>query len=313
MATIQQPAVGGGDPTPPLSLVPAGTGKISDTVFLCPVYADDLGAPVRAASVAFLTTSTLQLNTFSLKGGQWVFTPGLDAQDSSIAIGVTATNFGRMHCFGIQGPGTSSDLVVFIMTHDAAGAPDTFVIRSITIADGATSLTAVAVTIAGANAPPDTNDGGAMSVPIGTNRIMTFFQDDIYFGDITGSGPFTITYTDAPVLAWDTNMDVSVASGKRVFAHCIGTRVVVLRSGSSISTNLPFTPGLWELDTAGAVVKTRNPWHGGGMGSNLELAGLYRVSLFAERGAFMIATPFATNDSSRSMATMLTLLPIDDV
>jgi hypothetical protein len=295
-------------------MIPGGTGKISDVVFMCPFYEDDLGAPARMAQVAFLTTSTVQINTLSLKGGQWVYSDGVDSFDTSITIGVTSSNLSRMHAFAIDSPGTSTDRVVFIMTHDVAGAPDTFAMRSIIVPDDVTSMTnAAAVTIAGANAPPDGDLGGGMSVAVGTNRIMTFVQDDIYFGDITGSGPFTVTYTDAPVLVWDSNADLAVNNAKRHTAWCIGGRVIHLRAGASISSNLPFTPALWELDTAGLVVSTHNPFHVASMGSNLDLSGLQRPTIFPSLGTFKVANPFATNDATRTMAYMLTDLPIDDL
>lgn len=291
--------------------IPPGLNTGGQNTYLIPIVEDTLGAPTRCAVVAYSAANNAKIITYSFRGGAWFLDPAVDAQDPTVTVGVTSSNIARMHAFAIESPGTATVPVVFIETHDVAGTPDTFAIRSVLVADADTTLVTVGCTIAGANAPPDTNLGGTMSVPVTTNRIMTFFQDDIYFGDITGAGtggdPFTITYTDAPVLAY-ASVDVSSANVRKFSGALIGTQVVLLRAGAGAGSN-----AMWELTPAGVLTQTLDPFNVGGMGVHLDQQLVDHAMVFPHDGSFQIASPFAGGASNGAAAYLLSPLPLDDI
>ena len=286
---------------------PAGLNTGGQNNYVLPFYVDNTGSPVRAANVALVSVNNVKVITYSRAGGVWYHKVGIDGLDASVALGVNSSHIARMHGFAIESPADATNPVVFIETHDTAGVPDTFVIRSIEVTDGSTLMTAVAVTIAGANAPPDTNLMGTMSGPIASNKIMTFFQDDIYFGDITGDETgFTITYTDAKVTAFDVAVDVAATNVRKYSGYNVGTRVVLMRSDG------PALSAMWELTTAGVLVAAFDPFTLAGLSNDLTDSLVNHAHVIAQDGDFAMLSPIGAGSNNQNAHYAISGFPLND-
>jgi hypothetical protein len=319
MVEILPPGGGGGggaDLTLAYSsdIVPTALTTSSNPAFIVPLTKDNLGTPDRLVGVGFLTVSTAKIISFSRAGGTWYHDPDVDVLDSSVTIGMAANNIARVHGFAIQDPGTATGAYAFIQTSDATANPDTFILRSTLLPDGSHSLASfAAVTIAGANAPPSVDAGGHLTVPVSNTRAITFFQDDMYFADITGTGPFTFTYADPPVLAIAAEVNVSSALTRYYSASVIGTQVILLRAGSSQPSETASTSAAaWEFTTAGVLVKTLNPFVTGAMSARQDGDSYGHSAVFAHEGVFKLLAPFASQDGGRPVAYIISPFPIDD-
>ncbi len=286
---------------------PAGQNTGSQNNYVIPFYNDNTGSPTRAANVAFSSTNNAKIVTYTRAGSVWYFKDGIDGIDASVAIGFNSSNIARMHSFGIESPADATNPIVFLETHNAAGTPDTFAIVSVEVTDGSTAMTAVNCTIAGANAPPDTNLMGTMSVPIATNKIMTFFQDDIYFGDITGDETgFSITYTDAKVTAFDVAVDVASANVRKYSGYSIGTQVVLMRSGE------PAVSAMWELTTAGVLVAAFDPFTLAGLSNDLTDSLVNHAHVVAQDGDFAMLSPIGAGSNNQNAHYAISGFPLND-
>ena len=286
----------------PASLV-VGTG---DDVLVRPVWKNDGGTPDRIVLVTVLSTSTIAVITYSLHQNSWVFDPAVDARDSSITLNVTAASQLNINAFAVESPGTASDPILFISTNNASQTPDTFEMDSIQLADGATSLTATAVTIAGANQPADTDNMSATSLALSVSRVMTFFQDDAHFADVTGDeGGFTFTYTDAKVLAVDT----SISGDQALSGFLIGSQVILFAGGTTVTSI-----AMWEITPAAVLTEEFNPFVAGLSGTTQDAGQEHHSAISAIGGQFAVAGPVGGGTSSGSeSAFIIAAFPLDDI
>lgn len=269
----------------------ANIGSSGDDYLFCPVWKDGGGDPDRVVVVTVLDTSTVAIITFSRQAdGAWIHDPAVEASDDSVTLSVTGALTSAINAFAIESPGTATDPIVFISTHDGVQTPDTFEMDSIQLADGATSLTAVAVVIAGANQPADTNNMAVVSGALSTLRAMTFFQDDAHFADITGNqAGFTFTYTDAKVLAVDTN----IVAGQDYSMFLIGSQMVLYRGGFPTLNNR-----MWEMTIAAALTEAFIPFAAGLIGANQNRIGEHHDRITAIGGSFATASPVGGGDAA---------------
>jgi hypothetical protein len=286
---------------------PVGLNSGGHNNYVLPFYVDNTGSPTRAVNVAFTGVNSCRIITYTRAESVWYHKVGVDGLDISVVFGFNSSNIARMHGFAIESPADATNPVVFIETHDVSQTPDTFAIVSIEVTDGSTSMSPVTCTIAGANAPPNTNLMGTMSVPIASNKIMTFFQDDIYFGDITGDETgFTITYTDPKVTAFDVAVDVAAANVRKYTGYSIGTQVVLMRSGG------PEVSGMWELTSAGVLVAAFDPFTIAGLSNDLTDSLVNHAHVIAQDGDFAMLSPVGAATSNQNVHYTISGFPLDD-
>lgn len=285
----------------------AGSGSSSDDYLFCPVWKDGGGTPDRVVLVTVLDTNTVAVITFSLQSsGAWIFDPAIDIFDTSVTLNVTSNASGIINAFAVESPGTSTDPILFISTNDASQTPDTLEMDSIQLVDGSRSLTAVAATIAGTNQPTDTDGMSITSCALSTSRVMTFFQDDAHFADITGNAAgFTFTYTDAKVLAVDTN----IQTNQTYSLFLIGSQVILMHGGaSSLST------AIWEMTVAAVLLEEFNPFGSGLSGGYQNVWNEHHDRITAIGGSFAIASPVGGGDAAADeSAWIVTTFDLDAV
>ena len=185
---VKRPAAAGASIAAPagIQFCPAGTSIASgNDVLYVPLFKDTTGSPDRCVVVTVLSTSTVAVHEFKLLSNAWVHDPADCARDVSITLNVTATSQDDINAFAIDDPVGTGDRVVFISTNDASQTPDTFEMDSIVLTPGSSTLSAVAVVVAGTNQPTDTNGMVTVGIPSSTIRVMTLFQDDGHFADVT--------------------------------------------------------------------------------------------------------------------------------
>ena len=234
----------------PASLNPGASGKVVPVT----MFKDTTGNPDRMVLVTPQGTAAVRIVEYKLLDNSWVLDPADCAFDTSVTLTVTATAIDDIHAFAIDDPAGTGDRVLFVSTNDASQTPDTVEINSIVLTPGASSLTAVLSVIAGSNQPSDTDGMIVISTPLTTTRIITFFQDDAHFADITeATGTYTFTYTDAKVLAVDT----SIVPTQLYSMIMIGSQVVLANmQGSAIDSALK----IWETDLLAVLADEFSPF-----------------------------------------------------
>ncbi len=290
-----------------IQFVPAPVSVVgSDDVVICPVWKDDSGRPDRIVVLTILSTTAVALITYSLHQNAWVFDPTIDAVDTTITLAIAAAAAQNdINAFAVESPGTATDPILFISQNDASQTPDTFEMNSIQLADGARSLTAVAVTIAGINQPTDTNGMATVSCALSTSRVLTFFEDDAHFADVTGDeSGFTFTYDDAKASAVDT----SIVSAQEYSAFLIGSQVVLFQGGDEPDLNR-----MWEITPAGVLTEEFNPFTAGLSGSQQDIASEHHSTITAIGGHFAIAGPVGGLGAGQPCAYIITTFPLDDI
>ncbi len=304
---IVEPLAAGINAPEGIQFVPAAvTGSTDDDYLFVPVWKDDGGTPDRIVVVTILSTNTIAVISYSRHGNSWVHDNAVDVRDTSVTLNITASNLSEISAFAIESPGTSTDPILFIVTNDASQTPDTFEIDSIQLADGDTTLSAVVVTIAGANQPTDSNNMATASFALSTSRVMTFFQDDAHFADVTGNAAgFTFTYTDAKVLAVDT----SIFAGQQVSGVLIGSQVVLMEAGQP-----PASTRLWEMSIAAVLTEEWNPFMTGLGGTHQSITNEHHGAITAIGGSFAVAYPVGGGDAAGDeSAWIITTFPLDDI
>ena len=224
------------------------------------------------------------------------------AVDSEITLTVTAAAQADIVPFAIDSPVGSGDRVLFIGTNDASQTPDTYEINSIVLTPGGTSLTAVLSVIAGVNAPADTNGAEYLNCPTTTSRVVTFFEDDAHFADITEStGTYTFTYTDSAATT------IGTASATQIFsAYCIGTQIFLLQQQALSQA--------WEVTTAGVLTESLGSFSAVGTGTFQAVTNRGDARVTAIDGSFAIAAPYGGSENTgEEMAYIIATFPLDDI
>lgn len=267
------------------SAVSVGAG---DTAVVVTVFKDTTGAPDRMVLVSVLSTSRVAVIEYRREVNHWIFDGATEAQDTVIDLNFTASAQTKITAFAIDDPAGTGNRVVFVAGNND-DTTDTFEMDSIVLGTG--SLSPTAVTIAGANQPTDTNTMLTISIPLSTTRVMTFFQDDAHFADITeAAGTYTFTYTDNKVEAIDGNINPISGAYSGI---CIGPRVVLAKSANS-----PFSTAIWELTTAAVLTEAFNPFNTQGLAAHASANTIF-PAVAAINGTFAIATPGpGTGDAS---------------
>ncbi len=269
-----------------------------DQQIMVPLHKDTTGKPDRCVVVSILTTSTIALAEYQLIGGSWVFLNDSNANDASVTLTVTAAAQTDIGAFAIDSPEGSGDRVLFISTNDGAQTPDTFEINSIVLTVAGAGLTAVVAVIAGTNQPTDTNGMATANIPLSTTRLMTFFEDDAHFADITeSSGTYTFTYDDAKVTTVDT--DIGIGTAGQYSGIIIGSQVVMAEVTGNVAGNK-----IWEM-TTGAVVTEEFDLTVGAMATFQSNAMNLHPQITAIGGKFAMAGPIGGGDATGDEAAYL--------
>ena len=290
-----------------IHIVPAAVDKLGgDEVLYVTMFKDTTGDPDRVILVTRLSTSTIAVIEYKRLGEAWVFDSADCARDSSITLTVTANATSRTSAFAIDDPAGSGDRVLFFSTLDASQAPDTFEMNSIVLTPGATSLTASAVTIAGANQPADADSVSVVHIPLSTTRVMGIKEDDAHFADVTESGgTYTFTYTDAKVLAIDTTISITGDYA----GILIGSQVMLMRGGQT-----PTATNAWELTAAAVLVESFEPFAAGGLGALQTVTPENFGAISAIGGQFAVAVPFGGGGASGDVSSyLISTFPLDDI
>ncbi|KKM80334.1 hypothetical protein LCGC14_1340900 [marine sediment metagenome] len=307
--TIKAAGGGGASINAPagIQFVPAAQGlSTGDIQLFVALFKDTFGDPDRCVVIGGLSTSTVSIIEYKRLGESWVFDPADCAFDASVTLTVTAASQFDMTVFAIDDPAGTGDRVLFISTNDAAQTPDTFEINSIVLTPGSTSLTAVLSVVAGANQPSDTNGMAAIGIPLSTTRLMTFFQDDAHFADITeATGTYTFTYDDAKVLAVAATINASIGYSGVV----IGSQVLLARFDNAAGQNM-----MWEMTAAAVLTEEFNGFAVVGSGSYSAIANTQLPALTGISGVFAQAAPYGGGDSSGDEAAyVVATFPLDDI
>jgi len=263
--------------------------------FLVPVWNGTGGAPTRAIHVTVLTTSSVAIEELRRVGNEWVH-DGTLARDASVALSQTMTATGVLTAFAVANPVAESATVLFLVFNQASGAPDNLVINSVDMAGG-TTLTAVAVTIAGANSIPAADLVAAVGCTTATNKAKFMSQDDWYSADITGTvAGFTFTFADAVVAAVDTSINVNTTLGRYYSMYFIGSTVLLLYGALEASAINVVPLSLWTITAAGAKIAEYRDVAVGGVTIS---SGSAMSRVFAMDGAFAIASPNSADSTYR--------------
>ena len=295
-----------------IQLVPSGevNGGGGDVNLFVTLFKDTTGAPDRIVLVTTLTTNTVGIVEFKRLGNAWVFDPADCAHDTSVTLNFTAALQAHITAFGIDDPVSSGDRVVFIAGNNNA-APDTFEIDSIVLTPGSSSLSAVAVVIAGANQPSDANNRATCSAASSIIRVETIANDDGHFADLTeAAGTYTFTYTDAKELAIDTSINVNSSDAGGYTAIVIGSQFLLLRADS---TN-PVSNGAWEMNTSLTLTEEFAPFKVGLMGADQATRSTSVAAITGIDGVFAIASPVGGDGASgQSAGYIIATFPLDDI
>ncbi|MEE8336978.1 MAG: hypothetical protein V3R95_02840 [Dehalococcoidia bacterium] len=295
----------------PLHAIPAAIGvSAGDYVLFVSMHEGTTGQPDRCVIVTVLSTSAVAIVEYKRLGDAWLFDPADCAYDLNIALNFTNVLQSHITAFAIDSPVSSGDRVVFIAGNNDAGT-DTFEIDSIVLAPGGSSLTATAVVIAGSNQPTDTNNMATCGIPISATRVMTFFQDDAHFADITYSDPtYTFTYTDAKVLAVDTSISANQQDARSYSGKTIGSQVVLLHAKDRLGgSNV-----MWEMTTSAVLTEEFNPFVTGLQGGDQGIEARGATGMHAIDGAFAVAAPVGGDSADGQMAAFIaSSFPLDSI
>ena len=294
-----------------IQLVPASIEVLSlDFVLFVSMFKDTTGKPDRCVVVTVLSSSSVALVEYKRLGDAWVFDPVDCANDASITLNFTAANQSHITAFAIDSPVASNDRVVYIAGNNN-DATDTFEVDSIVLTPGSSTLTAVPVVIAGSNQPTDTNVMSTCGIPLSTTKVMTFFQDDAHFADVTYSDPtYTFTYNDSKVLAVDTTISVAGADGRGYSGIVIGDQVLLLRNASgAIQSYIA-----WEMSVAAVLTEEFSPFRTGLMGTDQSLLNITPCVVTAIDGVFAIASTVGGDGATGQRAGyIIATFPLDDI
>ena len=291
-----------------IHFVPAAYNAASgDYILPVTVFKDSTGNPTHIVFVAVLTTSTIAVIEYKRFGNSWVLNQNEVARDNSITLNSTAASQSDITAFAIDDPVGTGDRVLFVATNDASQTPDTFEMDSIILTDGSTGLTAVACVIAGANQPSDTDGMATTSIPLSTTRVMSFFTDDAHFADVTETtGTYTFTYTDAKVLAVDTDI---TTNNRDYSGILIGSQVFFL-----IGSAAPNVGNGYELTTAAVLTEKFADFHAGLSGSHAITTQLNFDAITAIGGNFAVVGPVGGGDAAGDeSAHIIVTFPLDDL
>lgn len=304
MVEIIPPLAAGINAPAGIQFVPATQNlSTNDFSFFIPVFKDTTGDPDRIVCLGVTTTSGVTVTEYKRNGESWIFDPVDCARDNLVSLGITASGQTKITGFAIDDPVGTGDRVLFIALNDASQTPDTFEIVSIVLTPGATSLTASAVVIAGTNQPTDTNTMVTIGIPLSTTRVMTLFEDDAHFADVTESGgTYTFTYDDSKVLAIDTSISVD----QNYSGIVVGSQLALLHAGVIITSS-----GLWEMSTAAVLTEEWLGFAHGSMGSIEDQQ--YPSGITAIGGVFATAGPTGSGGSSQEPAYNLSTFEINDI
>jgi len=301
-------AAAGGSPQ--LQIIPAQVNDGNDASFFVPLFKDTTGKPDRCVVVGVVNNAAFSIIEYKLLDNAWVFDPDDCAWDVSVSTNFSCASSSDPMVFAIANPASSGNRVLFIAGNHYPNSPDTFEIDSIVLTPGGSSLSATAVTITGGNQPTDTDGMKTCSIPLSITRVMTFYQDDAHFANITESGgTYTFTYGDAKVLAVDTSIDVD--ANQYYSGICIGSQVLLLNSYST-ATNLA---AAWEMNTSASLIQEWNPFRVGLMGAE-QAQGLVPVVLTGLDGDFAVASPIGGDgvaDGLQANGFIVTAFPLDSI
>lgn len=290
-----------------LQFVPAGQGSTARTV-LVTMFKDTSGKPDRLVRVNLLSSTTVMVTEYKRLGNAWVFDPDDCAFDASVTLNFNSLSTGRNTAFAIDSPVSSGNRVLFIAGNDFTNTPDTFEMDSIVLTPGASSLTAVAVVIAGSNQPTDTDGMGTCSIPLSTTKVMTIFEDDAHFADVTESGgTYTFTYTDAKVLAIDTAIVCSGVTALNYSGIVVGSQVVLLDATQT------FGSAMWEMTTVAVLTQAWNPFQVGLMSLEVNAAPTLLDAITAMAGRFGIASAVLDKSSDSDHGYIISTFPLDSI
>lgn len=280
----------------------------SDYQLLVPVFTDTTGNPNRIVVVGIESTTTVSVMGYTRFGNTWVHDPATDALDEEVTLNFTAAAQGNITAFGIVNPASTGNTVLFIAGNNDA-TPDTFEMDSIVLGTG--GLSATAVVVAGTNQPTDTNTMSTVGIPLSITRVMTFFEDDAHFADVTESGgTYTFTYDDAKVLAVDTSILITGNVGRQCSGIVIGAQVVLMRDSGNVTLCQ-----MWEMSTAAVLTEEFNPIVVGGMGGDAVQSSSGFTAIVGIGGNFAVATASlgwgnATGDNA---TYVMVTFPLDDI
>lgn len=306
------PEWGGGGYT--MHAVPAAIAlSAGDFQLFASMFKDTNGVPDRCVVVTPRSTTAVAVIEYKRLGNAWVFDPADCAYDTSVTLNFTTANQDELTAFAIDSPVASGNRILFIAGNNNA-APDTFEMDSIVLTAGGSSLTATAVVIAGANQPTDTNFIATCNVPLSTTRVMTFFQDDAHFADLTESGgTYTFTYSDAKVLAVDTSISISSSNARAYSGLLIGSQVLLLRAGGGAGASLT-TDQAWEMSITATLTEEFNPFRAGMMGTFQTPQNRAAPALTAIGGVFAIAAPVGGSGADGAYSGyLISTFPLDDI
>ncbi len=269
------------------------------------LFQSNAGDSDRIVLVGVNSTSTVGILELKRLSGAWVFDPADCAFDTSVTLNVTAAGITQITAFGIDDPAGTGDRVLFISTNDAAQTPDTFEMDSIVLTPGSSTLSAVAVVIAGANQPDDANTMAVQHIPLSTIKVMSINEDDGHFADVTeAAGTYTFTYTDAKVLAIDTTINVI---DNRNSGILIGTQVVLVAT-----KNTPNGANMWEMSATAVLTEEFSPFATVGQGTRQEVVLGAPAAITAIGGSFAMAAPFGGSDAvGEEMAYIVATFDLD--
>lgn len=287
-----------------------GSPRAGNYILFVTVFKDANGAPDRCVVVAILSTNTISFIEYKRLDNAWVFDSADCGLDVEVTLNFTADNITRMTAFAIDSPVASGDRILFISGNNN-DTTDTFEMDSI-IMNGvaANAHSAVAVVIAGANQPVDTNTIATMSIALSTTRAMTFFNDDAHFADITeAAGTYTFTYTDSIVTAVDTSIEVESVNARAYSGIIIGSQVVLFQSHG-----LPTSSAMWEMNAAATLTEEFNPFSTGVASSDNDDELRTSSAITAIEGSFALAAPVGgTGTTGQKPSFILSEFPLDSI
>ena len=278
----------------------------ADVSRVVPLFANTDGDPDRVVVFSTLSTTAVALVEYKRLGESWVFDPDDCAFDTSITLTDTSDAQGHIVAFAIDSPAGTGDRVLFVTYSNASESPDELIFDTIVLTPGASSLATVAGVVAGINGPTATDNITVVSAALTTSRVMTIFQDDAHFGDITEStGTYTITYTDAKVSAIDT----AIVSSESYSMFTIGAQTLLVEG----ATNIGFGPAAWELTAAAVLTQAFDPFGAVGNPSNSAVGNGTVVGVTGIGGVFAYASAAGQAVAATPDWFVIATFPIDDV
>lgn len=230
-----------------------GIVNSTDPRTIVPVFNGDGGRPTHAVAVDVISTSAIAVTELRRINDDWV-TDGTMARDASVTLTQTMTNISVLTAFAIENPVATSKRILFVVFNQASAAPDALIINSIDLSGGG-SLSAVAVTIAGANAIPAADLVAAIGAALTRSTVAMISQDDFYQATITGDeSGFTFTFSAAVVSAIDTSINVDTTAAANYSLVLLGSTLLLAHT-STVGSGKGLTQlSLWSISTAGVKI-----------------------------------------------------------